>query len=212
MTKPCSLQNRGRITYGSSKSLRRALLPDRPQPQPNMEEVHSEEPRTPVLQRLRRSARHDRGYICCQRRQRLAVSIQPSRDIHASYPISFERFVGPDITRGKCGRVFKLCSAGNTAGIVYCANSSLFSTAPGRLQTRADTCSKHISQMRAVAVRDIANQLSLSRIAPTTSFVRRRNLIFCVVTPKRAPLVAMSQITMNQSFDRPRPDGVSFLA
>ena len=56
------------------------------------------------------------------------------------------------------------------------ANSSLFSSEPGRLQMRADARSKHISQMRAVAVRDIANQLSLSRIAPTTSFVRRHNL------------------------------------
>jgi hypothetical protein len=51
--------------------------------------------------------------------------------------------------------------------------------------------------MRAVAVRDIANQLSLGRIAPTTSFIRRDNLIFCAATPKHAPLVAMFQITMN---------------
>ena len=122
-----SLQNRERITYGSSRSLPRALLPDRPQPQPNMEEVRSQEPRMPVLQRLRRSARHDRGCICYQRRQRLAVSIQPLRDIRASY------------------RVF--------------------------------------SQMRAVAVHDITNQLSFGRIAPTTSFVRRHNLIFCAATP-----------------------------
>ena len=72
---------------------------------------------------------------------------------------------------------------------------------------------RHIvfSQMRAVAVRDIANQLSLSRIAPTTSFVRRHNLFFCAATPKCAPLVAIFQITMNESFDRPRPDGVGFL-
>jgi|SRR6516164_860328 len=211
MTKPCSLQNRGRITYGSSKSLRRALLPDRPQPQPNVEEVHSQEPRTPVLQRLRRSARHDRGYICCHRRQRLAVSIQPSRDIRASYPISFERLVGPDITRGKCGQVFKLCSAGNTAGSPSCTVRIRHFSRRDLAVADARTCSKHISQMRAVAVRDIANQLSLSRIAPTTSFVRRHNLFFCAATPKRAPLVAIFQITMNESFDRPRPDGVGFL-
>ena len=78
------------------------------------------------------------------------------------------------------------------------------------MQTRADTCSKHISQMRTVAVRDIANQLSLGRIAPTTSFVRRHNLIFYANTPKRAPFVAIFQITMNKSFDRPRPAGVGF--
>jgi hypothetical protein len=65
--------------------------------------------------------------------------------------------------------------------------------------------------MRAVAVRDIANQLSLGRIAPTTSFIRRDNLIFCAATPKHAPLVAMFQITMNESFDRPRPDVVGLL-
>jgi hypothetical protein len=63
------------------------LLGDRPQPQPNMEEVRSQGLRTPVLQRRRRSARHDRDCICCQRRQRLAVSIQPPRDIRASYPV-----------------------------------------------------------------------------------------------------------------------------
>jgi hypothetical protein len=67
------------------------------------------------------------------------------------------------------------------------------------------------SQMRAVDVRKIAKQLSLGRIAPTTSFVRRRNLISCAATPKRAPLVAMFQITMNESFDRPHPDRASFL-
>jgi hypothetical protein len=81
-------------------------------------------------------------------------------------------------------------------------------------RARADTCSKrgwHISQMRAVDVRDIANQFSLGRIAPTTSFVKRDNLIFCAATSKRASLVAMFQITINQSFERPRPDGVAFL-
>ena len=65
--------------------------------------------------------------------------------------------------------------------------------------------------MRAVAVRDIANQLSLGSIAPTTSFIRRHHLNFCAVTPKRATLVAMLQITMNESVDRPRPYRVSFL-
>jgi hypothetical protein len=77
-----------------------------------------------------------------------------------------------------------------------------------------DTCSKresHISEMRSVTVCDIGNQLSLGRIAPTTSFVRRHNPIFCAATPKRAPLVAMFQITMKEPFNRARPDGVSFL-
>ena len=77
-----------------------------------------------------------------------------------------------------------------------------------------DTCSKresHILEMRAVAVLDIANQFALGRIAPTTSFVRHHNIILSAGTPKRAPLVAMFQITMNESFDRPRPDGVGFL-
>jgi hypothetical protein len=62
-----------------------------------------------------------------------------------------------------------------------------------------------------VDVCDIANQFSLGRIAPTTSFARRFNRIFCAGTPKRAPPVAMFQITMNESFDRPHPDGVGFL-
>jgi hypothetical protein len=61
----------------------------------------------------------------------------------------------------------------------------------------------HISQMRAVHVHDIANQLSLGRIAPMTSFVRRHHLILCTAEPKRAPLLATFQITMNESFDRP---------
>jgi hypothetical protein len=43
--------------------------------------------------------------------------------------------------------------------------------------------------MRAVAVRDVANQLSLGGIAPTTSFVRRHKLIFCAATPKHAARV-----------------------
>jgi hypothetical protein len=64
--------------------------------------------------------------------------------------------------------------------------------------------------MRAVDLRDIANQFSLGRIAPTASFVRRHNLIFYAAAPKRAPLVAMLQITMNESFDRPPPDNVDF--
>jgi hypothetical protein len=84
-----------------------------------------------------------------------------------------------------------------------------------RERTRVNTCSKRgsrISQKRAVAVRDFADQLSLGRIAPTASFVRRRNLIFCAATSKRAPLVAMFQITMNETFDRPRPDGAGFLS
>jgi hypothetical protein len=43
--------------------------------------------------------------------------------------------------------------------------------------------------MRAVDVRDIVNQFSLGRIAPTTSFVTLHNPIFRAATPKRAPLV-----------------------
>jgi hypothetical protein len=65
--------------------------------------------------------------------------------------------------------------------------------------------------MRAAAVREFANQLSLGRIAPTTSFVRRHNLIFCPATPKRAPLVAIFQITMKEPFDRHRSDRLDFL-
>jgi len=42
-----------------------------------------------------------------------------------------------------------------------------------------------------VDVRDIANQLSLGRIAPTTSFVTRHDLIFCAAKPKLTPPVAM---------------------
>jgi hypothetical protein len=53
-----------------------------------------------------------------------------------------------------------------------------------------------ISQTRAVAARDLANQLSLGCITPTTSFARRRNLIFCAATSKRAPLVPLFEITM----------------
>src|SRR5262249_19081034 len=60
--------------------------------------------------------------------------------------------------------------------------------------------------MRAVAVRDIANQLSLGRIAPTTSFVRRNNLIFRAATPKRAPRVAMFQCHQRQ-----RDQGIKLL-
>jgi hypothetical protein len=46
--------------------------------------------------------------------------------------------------------------------------------------------------MRAVAVHDIANQLSLGRIAPTTSFVRRRNPIFCAAKPKRLSVMTQA--------------------
>ena len=80
-------------------------------------------------------------------------------------------------------------------------------------RARADTCSKqglHISQMRAVDVRDIANQFSLGRIAPTTSFVRSHNAIFCA-TPKRAPPVAIFQIVMKEPFDRLCADSPGFL-
>src|SRR5262249_36556477 len=82
-------------------------------------------------------------------------------------------------------------------------------------RARADTGSKrgsHISRMRAVAVRDIANQLSLGRIAPKTSFVSRNNLIFRTATPKPAPLVPLFQITRKEPLDRPRPDGLGFLS
>jgi hypothetical protein len=42
-----------------------------------------------------------------------------------------------------------------------------------------------ISEMREIAVCNIRNQFSFSGIAPTTSFVRSHNAIFCA-TPKRA--------------------------
>jgi hypothetical protein len=64
--------------------------------------------------------------------------------------------------------------------------------------------------MRAANVREVANQFSLGRITPTTSFARRQNFIFDAATPKCAPLVAMFQKTMNESFDRSGPDGAGF--
>jgi len=45
--------------------------------------------------------------------------------------------------------------------------------------------------MRAVAVRDFADQRALGRIAPTTSFETSDDLVFCAAAPKCAPLVAM---------------------
>lgn len=60
-------------------------------------------PRTLVLQRLRRSARHGRGCICCRRRRRLAAAIRPLRDIRVSYAVSFQR-PGRHYARGRCGR------------------------------------------------------------------------------------------------------------
>jgi len=53
---------------------------------------------------------------------------------------------------------------------------------PGRSQSGA--------QILARSEGRIANQLSLGRVAPTTSFIRRRKLIFCADTPKRAPPAA----------------------
>jgi hypothetical protein len=64
--------------------------------------------------------------------------------------------------------------------------------------------------MRTVDVRDIADQFPLGRVAPTTSFVGRHNLTFYAARPKRAPPVAIFQITMNEPPDGSRPDGVGF--
>lgn len=66
--------------------------------------------------------------------------------------------------------------------------------------------------MRAMDVRNIADQLSLGRIAPTTSPVTRHNPVFCAVTPKCTPLVSMFQTAMNKSLDHPGPDGAGFRA
>jgi hypothetical protein len=65
--------------------------------------------------------------------------------------------------------------------------------------------------MRAVAVLDIANQFALGRIAPTTSSVRHHNIILSAGAPKRAPLVAMFQITMKEPSERSHPGSLGFL-
>jgi hypothetical protein len=84
--------------------------------------------------------------------------------------------------------------------------TSPFASAHGLLlETKAQT-----SQTRAVAVRDLANQLSLGCITPTTSLARRRNLIVCAATPQSAPLVPLFEMTMNESSERPRPDSGGF--
>jgi hypothetical protein len=61
-----------------------------------------------------------------------------------------------------------------------------------------------------VDARDIAYQLSLGRITPTTPFERRHNLVFCAVTPKCASLAPTIQTATNNPLDHPGLGGAGF--